>query len=272
MVRLTATVAALALCAGAVAQDEKKPDESKQLRADVAKALRETAKAGAFDVAGESKVEQDGEGMVVGDGGWGGLSGKITGSVAFPLKAAFRLQAGKTRYELWSSGGKTVERVTWRGRPAYAADAANELLSLVNFEKLAADVEKASQGKAREAQKVGDDECRVIELTLAGDAIRKHVEEDDPEDAPEGMEFDMGLKASSVTLKAWIGKDGTVRKIEAAVVKKLDMDGEGGEDDEEAPEGMSYQITAAYTLTFSNAGRAKVEIPEDVREQLKEKE
>jgi hypothetical protein len=259
----TMTVAAMiAACAGVFAQDEKKDDGKKQAIADAAKALRATAKAGGFDVAGESKVESDAEGMVVGDFGWGGLSGKIAGSVTFPLEAAFRLDAGKARYELWSSKGQAVERLTWKGRGAYPDRAADELLSLVNLEKLAADVEKATAAKARDGG--------VIELTLSGDAIREHVERAGSDEEGGGIMMEMGLTPSSVTLKLTIGKDGLVGKLEAAVLKKFNM-GEGEEEGEEE-EGQNFEVTVAYTLALAKHGAAKVEIPADVREQLKEKE
>jgi len=259
--KMLTLAAMLAACAGVLAQDEKKDDGRKQAVADAAKALRATAKSGGFDVSGESKVESDANGIVVGDMGWGGLSGKVSGSVTFPLEASFRLDAGKARYELWSSKGQAVERLTWKGRGAYPDRAADELLSLVNLEKLAADVEKATAAKARDGG--------VIELTLAGDAIREHVERAGG-DEEGGMMMEMGPTPSSVTLKLTIGQDGLVAKIEAAVLKKWNM-GEGEEEGEEE-EGQNFEMTVTYTLALTKHGAAKVEIPADVRGQLKEKE
>ncbi len=255
-------------------KEEKKADGRKELRDAAAKALKATAAKGSVAFEGDCSTEytQDGGGgIVVPDGGefYGGLKGKITGTVEGSFKAAFRAKSDKVLYEAWHDK-KTVERMTWRGVGMTPGDAANDVLSLVNLEKLAEAAGKAREAKAGEA-KLGDAACKTFTLTLDGSAIGKYLDAPEMKDA-DGVVMSIGMKTSRVELKLWVGDDGLVRKLEAQVAKAFDMSemiepGDDGEEEDEDSEGEEMMVTT-YTFAFSKWGEAKVEVPEEIREQM----
>jgi hypothetical protein len=269
----------LAVMAGLVwAQDEgkkeeKKADGRKEIRDAAAKALKAAAAKGSAAFEGECSTEYTGEagGIVVPEGGdfYGGLKGKITGAVEGSFKASFRAKSDKVLYEAWHDK-KTVERMTWRGIGMTPGDAANDVLSLVNLEKLAEAAGKAREAKSGEA-KLGDAACKTFTLTLDGSAIGKYLDAPEMKDA-DGVVMSLGMKTSRVELKFWVGDNGLIRKLEAQVAKAFDMSemiepGDDGDEEDEDSDGEEMMVTT-YTFTFSKWGEAKVEIPEEIREQM----
>lgn len=251
----------------------KKPDALKEVREAVSKALKATAAKGGFEIEGsvENELSQE-NGMEFAGGFFGSLQGKIAGAVSTPFAASIRVKADKALYELAHDGKKSAERLTWRGAGQTPGDAANDLLSLLDVAKLADAAGKAKEGKSHAEEKLGETACKVASLTLEGDAISKYLET--PE-AEEGMMMEFGLKTSKVELKVWYGaEDGLVRKVRAVVTKTFDvgiMPVEDGEEEEEGEEGEGQEaMTATYTLTLSKFGAAKVEIPEGMKEMMKE--
>jgi hypothetical protein len=261
----------MAMVSGLVwAQDEKKPDPVKAVREDAVKALKATAAKGGFTFEGEAATEVSQEmGGITVDGFFGGLSGKITGTAA-GATAAFKAKNGKALYECWRDK-KTVERMTWRGMGQTPGDAANDVLSLVNLEKLAEAAGKAKAGKSLGDAKLGEVACKMLELTLDGESIGKHIEQ--PE-AQGGAVMSMGLKVVRLELKLWIGADGLVHKIEAKVPKTFEgagiMPGGGEEEEEDEESGEGEMMTSTYTLMLTKLGETKVELPDDIKAMLKE--
>lgn len=208
--------------------------------ADSAQALRDTAKKGTFAFSGELKIQSEDMGMDV--------TASIEGAASSPFGAIVKSKAEKSTYEIFHKGGKTVERLTWRGFPEYMEmGTSDEVLSLLDLEKLAAAAAKGKSGK----KDADDNGSSVFRLTLGEDAIRSYNE-----DGMDGVDF--GMKVDSVALKLWI-KDGLVQKMEAAVERSYD---DGG--------GDTYATTTVYTLTLSKHGEAKVEYPADIVKELGE--
>ncbi len=257
------------MAAVAAAQDDgKKQDPVKAVRDDAAKALKATAAKGAFAFEGEATTDFSEElGGVVVDGFYGGIKGKISGTATSGFKAAFRAKSDKATYEAWHDK-KTVERMTWRGLGQTPGDAANDILSLVDFEKLAGAVGKAKEGKAGDG-KLGDEACKTYQVVLGPEAISTYLDAPDADEDGGGAMMDFGLAATRIELKLWVGSDGLVRKIEAKVVKGMSMNPADGEEEEEQEEGMGELMSSTYTFTFSKFGETKVEIPDDIRELMK---
>lgn len=251
----------------------KKPDAVKAVRDDVAKALKATAAKGGFELEGSAETEMTQDmGMEMPGGFFGGMNGKISGAVTTPFSAAIKVKADKALYELVHDGKKSAERLTWRGAGQTPGDAANDVLSMLDFAKLAEAVGRAKAGKAHAEEKVGETACKVASLTLDGEAISKYLETGE---AQEGMMMDFGMKSSKIELKVWIGaEDGLVRKLRAVVTKTMDigiMPAEDGEEEEEGEEGEGQEMmTATYTVSLSKFGAAKVEIPEGMKELMKD--
>lgn len=248
---MTNLLLALALIQGT---DVKPVDDPAALKSDAAKALRDTAKAGAFSVEGELEFDADKAEMKEMVAEWFEEPPEITGSAsAAPFKAHGRVQLGGTRYDVYRDGG-TVERITWRGWQEYFDQAADELLTLLDLDALAKAAEEATDAKSLPDGKVGDVECRSIRLTLKPDAVKSYVEIE---------EFDEMVdetRPKKVELRLWIGKgDGRVNKIEWTVGREEWMEDES-----------TYVLDRIYTVTIRDSGKAKVEIPADVQEILKD--
>jgi hypothetical protein len=268
-------VATVVMAGLALAQEEKKQDGLAAAKEAVTKALMATT--GGVEVAGESAVEMP---EMFGAFGGGGGAGKITGAVAGgPFRATLKSQGKGSTYEVFHKDGKTVERLTWRGKKGLMGmgfmgmgGGADDLLSLLDFNALTKAVGKAKEGKELAAQKVGDAECKVYQVVLAGDTIRTYAEKDEDEDeeGPGGVVIEgMGGEPSKVELKMWVNGDGRIVKLEGKVHRSfgIGIQGFGGGDDEDEDEeegDEESEFTTTYTFTLSKHGEAKVEIPADV--------
>lgn len=252
---MTNVLLALLLVQGS---DAKPADDLAALRSEAAKALRDTAKAGAFSVAGEMEFETDNDEMKEMVAEWFEEPPEISGTASSgPFKGHGRLQMGGTRYDVFHDGG-TVERITWRGWQEYFDQTADEILSLLDLESLATAAGEATDAKSLPDGKAGDVECRSMRLVLKPTAVKSYIEIEGFEDFADEM------RPKKVGLRLWIGKsDGLVHKGEWVVGREEIVAEMEGED-------KTYVLDRVYTVTLSDHGKAKVEIPADVRGMMKD--
>jgi hypothetical protein len=230
----------LGLCLAAVlgAQDDSKP-----LKDEAAKAVRLTWANGGFHFAGSAKGEADEE-----DADDEPSEFSIAGDVAPSFNVAAKATVDRCTHELYKREGKYAGRSTWRGSSTDWGSGRDELLSLLDFQKLSAAIDKATVAKAQADEKVGSADCRSLALTLPGEAIRGYSEEeDDDEESP----------VEAVEMKLWIAKSGgLVQRIEATIRRNYKDDG--------------YKSKSTCALTLSEHGSAKVVYPADVLKLLGE--
>lgn len=226
-------------------------DDLATLRSDAAKALRETAGAGAFAVKGEMDLDTDDEAMKDAIAEWFETLPEIGGVASSgPFKAHATLRVEQTRYDVYHDGG-TVERIMWRGWQEYFDQVADELLSLLDLESMAKAVESATGAKSLPDGKVGDVECRSMRLVLKPASLKSYVEIEEYEEMADEM------RPKKLEARLWIGKtDGRVHKLEWTVGREESMD------ETEA----TYVLDRIYSVTLRDHGKAKVEIPADVKE------
>src|SRR5207237_9897329 len=114
-------------------------------------------------------------------------------------------------HELVFKGTKLAGRLTWKGHPLDLGKSPAEVLSLLNFERLAIFTEKATSAKAAPDAKIAGADCRVLDLVLPKQTMRSYSE--DAETAEEEEK-----SVDKVELKVHVRKsDGVVVRIESTV-------------------------------------------------------
>jgi hypothetical protein len=240
---------ALAFALTLHAQDEKK-DDLKRLAEDAAQALRQTAKPGSFEFAGILKTEVNPE-----ENDAEPTECKLSGAAGTPFHSAFKAKTDSATHDIVFKGGKMAGRLTWKGHPLDLGKAPGEVLSLINLERLAIYVEKATAAKALPDAKPGGEDCRVLELVLPKETMRSHHEDaeaaEEEEKSVENVEIRLHVRKS----------DGLVVKLEATVHRLYK--------DEDNPDDTS-KGRSEYALTLKEFGTAKVKIPAGLEKLIKD--
>jgi hypothetical protein len=222
------------------AQDAGK-DDLKKLAGDAAHALKLTAKPGSFEFFGILKTEVNPD-----EADAEPTECKVSGAVASPFHSAFKVKTDTSTHDLVFKGGKLAGRLTWKGHPLDLGKSPSEVLSLVNFERLAVYAEKATAAKAYVDAKVSGADCRVMELDLPKQTFRSTSE-----DAETAEEEEKSVE--KVEIKFHVRKsDGFVVKLEATVHRLYK--------DEDNPDDSS-KGRSSYAFTLKEFGAAKVTIP-----------
>jgi hypothetical protein len=228
------------------AKDPEAKKKAEAARAEVARALKATAEKG-FEFSGRGTEGEDGI----------GFEGDLEGAVGAPFAARVKGTRDRSVFEVFHAKGKTVERVTRTDRDFDVYDAGDEILSVLDLARLAGFAGKAEQAKEGAEEKLDGVAARVFTIALSKEAVRMHLKyADDPDgDEPE-------TEYSGVDLKVWVGKEsGLVLKLEAEVRKSY------AADEPDAPE---EECASSYTFVLKGHGKAKAEIPEDVRKLLED--
>lgn len=217
------------------------PEAQDDVRPAAAEALQKTAKKGAFAVAGQLKTEIDPD-----DADEEPTVCKVAGAVAPGSKASFKIAGDASVHELVLKDGKMAGRETWKGHSLDLINGPSELLSLLDFDRLATHVKNASAAKALPDEKVGEEDCTVVELQLPKEAIRSYNDDSD-------FAADEEKSLRGARLKLCIRKsDGLVAGIDANVRRLYK--------NEEHPRQSTRGLTS-YSLTFKDFGTAEVVIP-----------
>ncbi|HEV3027645.1 MAG TPA: hypothetical protein VG457_08745, partial [Planctomycetota bacterium] len=167
----------LLLALGVQAQEGKK-DDSQAPAGEVAAALQKTVKRGRFAFAGKLKTEVNPE-----DADEEATTCSMSGCVSPGSRAVLEIRADFSTHEIVLNAGKMAGRETWKGHPLDLVNAPSELLSLLDFERLAVFVKDATSVKALPEEKIGSEDCGVTELVLPKGTIRSY--HNDPETADE---------------------------------------------------------------------------------------
>lgn len=233
---MTAWIAlTLGLCLQA--QDTPKDD----VRPAVAEAFLKTAKKGNFAVAGQLKTEVDPD-----DADEEPTVCKVAGAVAPGSRAAFKITGDGSVHELVLKDGKMAGRETWKGHSLDLVNGPSELLSLLDFERLAGHVKTAGGAKALADEKVGEEDCAAYELQLPKEAIRSY--NDDADFAADEEKSVRGARLKLCVRKS----DGLVVSLEAGVRRLYK--------NEQHPR-LSTRGLTFYALTFQDFGTAEVVVP-----------
>jgi hypothetical protein len=233
---MTALIALmLGLCAQA--QDDKKDDG----RLVASEALQKTAKKGSFSVAGELKTEIDPD-----DADEEPYLCKVAGAVAPGSRASFKITGDASVHELVLKDGKMAGRETWKGHSLDLVNGPSELLSLLDFDRLAVHVKNAGSAKALPDEKVGDEECAAIELQLPKESIRSF--HDDPDAATDEERSLRGARLKLCVRKS----DGLVASLEANVRRLYK--------NEQHPR-QSTRGLSSFSLAFKDFGTAEIVPP-----------
>ena len=233
----------------AQAQEEKK-DDPKRVMVDAAQALRQTSKGNSFTFVGTLKTEANPD-----DADSEATKCKVSGGIGSPFYAVFKVKSETSSHEIVFKGGKLAGRLTWKGHPLELGNAPSEILSLVNFARLAIYVDSATSAKSLRDERIGDGDCRVFELVLPKETIRSQNE--DAEAAEEEQKSVQGVDLRLCVQKS----DGLVVKLEATV-RRLYKDDDHPDD---ATKGVS-----SYSLTLKEIGTAKVAIPPGLEKMFKD--
>jgi hypothetical protein len=246
---MRALLVGLLLALRVPAQEEKK-DDVQRLAGDVAAALQKTAQRGSFSLSGNLKTEVNPD-----DADEEPTLCAISGSVAPGSRAVLEVRSDSSTHELVLKAGKLAGRETWKGHPLDLLNAPSELLSLLDFERLAITAKEAASAKALADEKVAAEDCAVTELLLPKGAIRSYHN-----DAEAAEEEEKSVR--DVLLKLLVRKaDGLVVRMEVSV-RRLYKDDRHPND---STKGLS-----SFTLSLRDFGKADVAVPRGLEKLLKD--
>lgn len=243
------TLIGLLLALAVQAQEEKKEDP-KALAESVAAALQKTAKRGNFALEGTLRTEVDPD-----DADEEATTCAVSGRVAPGTRTVLVIAADSSTHEIVLKAGKMVGRETWKGHPLDLVNAPSELLSLLDFDRLAIYVRDAASAKALPEEKLGTEICRVVDLALPKGTIRSY--HDDAEAAEEEEK-----SVREVRLKLWVLQSERLAVKMEASVRRLHKD--------DAHPNDSTKGISSFTLEFKEIGSADVAIPPGFEKVLKE--
>jgi hypothetical protein len=236
---------AIALTLLGQAQDDPKPQA-----ADLAAALQKTARKGPFAFSGTLKTEVNPD-----DADEEATVCAVSGAVSPGAFAVAQIKGDASVHELLLKGGKMAGRETWKGHPLDLINAPSELMSLLDFDRLAIYVKDAGSVKALPDEKDGAEELRVCELALSKGTIRSYHDEAEAAEEEE-------KSVRGVTLKLRLRKsDGLVAGIDAAVRRLY-------KDDDKPTEGTKG--LSAFSLRLKEHGTAEVAVPSGLDKLLRD--
>ncbi|HZE99401.1 MAG TPA: hypothetical protein VE981_20520 [Planctomycetota bacterium] len=202
----------LALVLSVPPQEDPKP-----LAGEIAAGLQKTAKRGNFAFQGELKTEVDPD-----DADEEPTVCAVSGGVVPGTLMVAEIKGDKSIHELAVKRGRLAGRETWKDHPLDLVNAPCELMSLLDFERLAVYVKDASSVKVLPDEKIGGEECAVYDLTIPKAAIRSY--HDNAETAEEEEKSVRGVDLRLRVQKS----DGTVVRLEAAVRRLYKDDSQPG--------------------------------------------